>query len=262
MTDFRYLSSDLEALAGLENYYRWIFEEIRPFLGSRLAEVGAGIGTFSDILASGHLRVSQAPRLTVFEPAVNLHPRLLDNLQRNHPALMEGRRLIVQNGYFSLYPREFDTVIMINVLEHIEDDAGVVRTVFDSLSPGGSLVLFVPALEWLMSDLDRAVGHYRRYEKHGLEKLLQKEGFEVVKNTYFDFLGIAPWYLFYVLGRSRSVTPRAARLYDRWGVPLTRWLERFLPPVVGKSLLMVGRKPLPPPAAAAQPSDSHAGTPQ
>jgi SAM-dependent methyltransferase len=246
MTDFRYLSSDLEALAGLKNYYHWIFDEIRPFLGSRLAEVGAGIGTFSDILASGHLRVSTTPRLTVFEPAVNLHPRLLANLQRDQPALLAQRRLIVNNDYFSLSPREFDTVIMINVLEHIEDDAGVVRTIFDSLSPGGSIILFVPALEWLWSDLDRAVGHYRRYEKPGLENLLQKEGFEVVKNTYLDLLGIAPWYLFYVLGRSRSVTPRAARLYDRWGVPLSKWLERFSSPIAGKSLLMVGRKPLSP----------------
>ena len=242
MAEFTYLTSELEALTKLRNYYRWIFDEIRPFLGTRLAEIGAGLGTFTDILATNHLLAQPTVRMDVFEPAVNLYQQLADRLGQKHRDLIHTNRLVTHNGYFTPTHEQFDTIIMINVLEHIEDDRSAVRIAYDSLSPGGMIVLFVPALPRLFSKFDRAVGHHRRYTQPALSRLLREERLDVVKSSYMDVIGLVPWYLLNVLGGIQTVRPWMVRLYDRVLVPVTRRIERLWPPVLGKNALMIGRK--------------------
>jgi hypothetical protein len=108
--------------------------------------------------------------------------------------------------------------------------------------PGGTFVVFVPALPWLYSALDRAVGHYRRYEKPHLEGLLRAGRFDVVKSRYMDCIGVLPWYLLNVVGGRTSINPRLAHLYDSWLVPVTRWIEELQNPWFGKNVLIVARK--------------------
>jgi len=242
MAEFKYLTSELEELTKLRNYYRWIFDEIRPFLGTRLAEIGAGLGTFTDVLAANHLTSKPTAQLTAFEPAGNLYRQLADRLTRNHGALVQARRVVIHHGYFTPTHEQFDTIIMINVLEHIEDDRSAVHVACDSLSPGGTVVLFVPALPWLFSKFDRAVGHHRRYTRPALTRLLQEERLDIVKSQYLDVVGLLPWYLLNVLGGVQTVHPWMVQLYDRIFVPVTRRIERLWPPVLGKNILMVGRK--------------------
>lgn len=242
MADFKYLTSDLEALADLKNYYGWIIDEIRPFLGVRIAEVGGGIGTFTEFLVRAHLERHPASRLEVFEPASNLYPQLQEKVRGKFSNLIQAHRLLASNGYFHSPAERFDTVIMINVLEHIQDDREAVRIVDHALSPGGTFVVFVPALQRLYSALDRAVGHHRRYEKQQLEKLLLTAGFEVAKAKYMDCMGVLPWYLLNTLGGSRTINSHLAKIYDTVGIPATRWLESLWAPLIGKNILMVGRK--------------------
>lgn len=245
MSESQYLTSALEAQADLQNYYRWVFDEIRPFFGRRLTEIGAGIGTFTQVLVHAHLSVTPEARLEVFEPSSSLYHRLEDTMQGQYSDLIHSERLVVTQGYFQDSTQRFDTVIMINVLEHILDDVESIRVVYQSLAPGGTLAVFVPALPWLYSALDKAVGHHRRYEKSQLERLFVSGGFDVVKARYMDCLGVLPWYLLNVLGGSRSINPQLARFYDTWCVPLTRRIEGRCNPFVGKNILMVGRKNAP-----------------
>lgn len=240
--NFKGLPAELEAIANLRNYHQWILDEIRPFLGTYLAEIGGGIGTFADLLASDLLATSHTVSLTVFEPVAHLYQRMSENLATKHPHLMKAGRLSLTQGYFGSRTGEFDTVIMINVLEHIENDLEMVRTVYHSLSPGGILVLFVPALPWLYSALDKVAGHHRRYEKTLLENLCAAAGFEVIHSKYMDCFGVLPWYLIQVVWGSQSVSPGLTRVYDRWAVPLTRRLESLHPPYVGKNILVVSKK--------------------
>jgi SAM-dependent methyltransferase len=242
MQEFQYLTSDLEALAGLRNYYRWIFSEIRPFLGGRIAEVGAGIGTFTRVLLDNHVTASTEARLDAFEPARNLYHSLVTTLERGHRPVMDADRLVTHNLSFTSAPGQYDTVIMINVLEHIEDDVGFVRTVREALAPSGRFIIFVPAGPWLYSELDRSVGHYRRYTRATIDGLMRKSEFDILKTQYMDVLGVVPWYLVHVLGKSRHINPTMARLYDRVCIPLTRGLERVWTPAFGKNLLLVGEK--------------------
>ena len=241
-TEHDSLTSDLEALAGLENYHGWILDEIRPYLRPRLVELGGGIGTFTKLLVRTHLLPHPAARLEVFEPEKAFCQRLRDDLQLACPDLIRTGRLVVTEKFFLPSPDHCDTVIMINVLEHIQDDQESIRAAYHSLSPGGTFIVYSPALPWLYSPHDKAVGHHRRYEMDGLEQLMEKEGFVVVASKYMDCMGILPWYLLNVIGGSTSINPRLARLYDKYFVPLTRLIERLWHPRIGKNVLVVARK--------------------
>jgi len=242
-TEYESLICDLEVLAGMTNYHGWILDEISPYLGSRLAEIGAGIGTVTAMLALTHLTAHPSARLEAFEPSGPFWERLHMALEQAHHDLIRTDRLRITKGYFHPLPQHYDTIIMINVLEHIQDDQEAVRTAYQSLSPGGTFIVYSPALAWLYSPQDKAVGHYRRYTLGPLQQLFGQEGFTVIRAKHMDCMGVLPWYLLNVVGGATTINPHLAHVYDRWVVPITRWLERLWPPRIGKNVLIVGRKP-------------------
>lgn len=244
-SEFNYSTSDLEALADLDNYYKWILDEIRPFLGTHLAEVGAGIGNFTKFLVDAKLVGNPTSTLEAFEPASNLYRQLRDTLHHTHPVLTKTGRLITRHGTFQASAEQFDTIILINVLEHIEHDQEFVNLAHQSLTPGGVLIVFVPALQRLYSALDKAVGHYRRYEKTQLNALLVRGGFDISRAKYMDCVGVLSWYILHVLFGSQYISPLMARIYDRWFVPVTQRIENRWDPFIGKNILIVGKKSVP-----------------
>ncbi len=243
MTDTSSPAYELEALKHLTNYYAWIVEEAAPFLGSRIAEIGGGIGTFTAFLVHSHVLQHPQRSLEVMEPDPALYQSLVDHLQSRFHDLVQADRLRMTNGTFARPPQPFDSIVMVNVLEHIQDDEALVRTIHQSLTPGGTVIVFVPALQQLFSPFDKAAGHFRRYEKHRLQHMLEASGFRIAKAIYMDMAGILPWYLLNVLGRSRAINARLARLYDRWGIPVTKFIERRCGAPLGKNLLIIGQRP-------------------
>jgi SAM-dependent methyltransferase len=226
-----YPGKELEAMSFAVNYHNWIVGELTPFLGSRAVEVGAGRGDLSTVLLRTRLK-----HLYAFEPSPNMYPAL--------SAVTEGQsRITAINDYFEPDPAlgAIDSVLYINVLEHIEDDHAELARACKALRPGGRLLLFVPALRWLFSEADRSVGHFRRYHKKELVKLVEGAGFEVEKARYFDFAGIIPWYLNFVLLKN-SFSAGSVSLYDRVVVPPMRLVEKVLRPPIGKNVLLVARK--------------------
>jgi len=243
MTDTPSPAYELDALKNLTNYYTWIVEETAPFLGSHIAEIGGGIGTFTSLLVQLHVLRHPERSLEVIEPDPTLYQSLVDRLQNRFHDLVLADRLRMTNGTFTRLPQPFDSIVMVNVLEHIQDDEAMVRTIYQSLTPGGTVIVFVPALQQLFSPFDKAAGHFRRYEKHRLQHMLETSGFRIAKAIYMDMAGILPWYLLNVLGRSRAINARLARLYDRWGIPITKFIERRCGAPLGKNLLIIGQKP-------------------
>ncbi len=232
---FHYPADDLDAMASAVNYTRWIFDCFRPYLRGRVCEVGAGRGALS-----GHILAERGVAgLTICEPSANLHEQLV--LQH-----AGDQRVAVHQSIFadvaSAAPG-FDAVIYDNVLEHIEDDAGEAATIASALNPGGHLLVLVPALSWLYSDFDASIGHYRRYHRPQLRAVLESAGLEIVELRYMDMLGVLPWYLSMVLLKG-GLNTGAVKLYDRVGIPVSRFLEGLLPPPLGKNLLAVARRPL------------------
>jgi SAM-dependent methyltransferase len=137
----------------------------------------------------------------------------------------------------------FDAVLYLNVLEHIADDAQELRLAARVLRPGGALLVFGPALEWLYSELDYRAGHYRRYSLRRLRALASAAGLQVVSARYFDVLGVLPYLVVYRLSRHADIAGSTLWGYDRLVVPLSRLIQRAVPhPPLGKNVLLVAIK--------------------
>jgi SAM-dependent methyltransferase len=228
-----YAAFDLEAMQAAENYRRWILEQFAPLLiGKKVAEVGAGIGSNSVALAAMDLA-----ELHCFEPAGNLFPQLQRQLGNAKPERMQ-----LYNKVFEASLQSYDAVVYINVLEHIEDDHAEAAKMYAALRPGGYALILVPALPLLMSDFDRAIGHFRRYLPITLRAPFTAAGFTIERLHYLDLPGVLPWL---ITMRWLKLRPSMAsvRLYDRSAVPIARRLERWIRPPIGKNLVLVARRP-------------------
>jgi SAM-dependent methyltransferase len=177
---------DLQALARARRLCDWMFEQYSGEVRGSVAEVGAGIGTFSErILAAG------AENLLAVEPEPAPAAVLEERLAGDPRATVVRERLPFAP---SLGRSAFDLVVCQNVLEHVEDDAAALRTLSAALRPDGRLALLVPAHPRLFSELDRAFGHYRRYTRASLTQLVEQAGLQILDLYSFNLLGIAGWW--------------------------------------------------------------------
>ena len=231
----QYFGRDLEAMSHADGYYRWILREFSPYIRGRILEVGAGSGTLTEkLLQTG------AEHVTALEPSGNMFPLLQSRFSGN-PSVT------VRNQYLSVCATEFcsafDTVLYINVLEHVEDDRREMAMASECLAVGGHLLIFVPAMTGLFGTADELFGHFRRYTKTSLLNLFRDLNTEVRRCRYFDVMGMALWWLSFVLIRAKALSPAMVRLYDRIVVPWVSVLERVTDSwPAGKNLLLVARK--------------------
>lgn len=221
-------------MALAHNYYRWIMREFRPHLGNAVCELGAGIGTFSSLLLEEDIH-----RLILVEPAHNLLVCLRDRFTA------KGRVQVV-NGEVEAYAdrlreAQVDTIIGVNVLEHLKDDGRTLTTIGKVLPPGGKLLLFVPALPWLFGSLDEAFGHCRRYRKTELQTKVTEAGFQILELKFMNFPGIVSWFVAGRILRSRTLSPTMVHCYDRFVVPIVKTIEGCLSAPVGPSLLLIAQ---------------------
>lgn len=230
-----YHGRDLEVLAEMPRYYDWILDHFRPHLNGAAIEFGAGTGTISSRLRP-HVET-----LDLVEPSPNLVDHLLSRFDGDTKVSVYGRSL--EHHLSETGPEQYDSVIAVNLLEHIEDDSSAMKGFFDLLVPGGKACLFVPALPSLMSRLDFEFGHFRRYTRQSLGELADIAGFRLVEISYMDCLGIVPWFFVYRIGQSVSFNAHAVKLYDSLGIPFTRTLESLLKPRIGKNLVLIAEKP-------------------
>lgn len=232
-----YEGKDLEAMASATRYSAWITDDIRPYLGSRILEVGAGMGSLSRLLLE-----SEPEFFMALEPARRMFTELESAVR---PPDTVDYRLInatLPEAKSQVAVAEIDSIVYVNVLEHIEDDEAEMRTAFDVLKPGGVLTVYVPALPSLYGPFDRRVGHFRRYTKTSLTKVAVNAGFEIVSIRYRDLTGLLPWWLTAKILRADQLNAAAVKLYDRM-IPLVRTIDRITGPPIGKNLLLVGVKP-------------------
>jgi SAM-dependent methyltransferase len=173
--------------------------------------------------------------LEAIEPSANLYPRLAERLREIDPGhIGHAHRGTLSDTLESIRRTGTpDSVIYVNVLEHIEDDAKELQTIHSLLQPGGHALIFVPAHAGLMGSMDHQLGHYRRYTMTDLVRKCKAAGFTIRLSSYFDMLGIAPWWVKYCVLRSRTMEPAAVRFYDRYADPVCRLLESVIRPIIG-----------------------------
>lgn len=223
----------LDALECAPRFNQWMYESVRPWLGRRVAELGAGKGNLSDFF-----RRHENVLLTDYREDY------LDGLRRRFaetPALQYAKLDMTQSGdYEALRPFDPDTVVFLNVLEHIENDELVLRRLHEVLSPASRVIVLVPYNMRLYSEFDRELGHFRRYGKGELEGKLQAAGFRLVRQRFFNKVGVLAWYVANTLGGRRALTPTQLKVYN-FLTPLFQTLEPFLP-ISGLSTIVVAEK--------------------
>jgi SAM-dependent methyltransferase len=206
---------------------------IEPHCGSSVLEVGAGLGEFAAQLSGLDRHV-----VTDVDPAAvaSMAERFAGRPE------VEARVLDLADGAIDL-GTPVSTVVAINVLEHLDDDAGALRALASMTEPGGRIVLWVPAYMQLYGDFDRAVGHVRRYTPRTMTAAIRDAGLtpEVVKPV--NLLGGIAWWATVRRGGVGTPNPRLVRTYDRFVVPVTRALERRVTPPFGQSVLAVAGIP-------------------
>ncbi|MBV9242481.1 MAG: class I SAM-dependent methyltransferase [Acidobacteria bacterium] len=234
MSDVFYEGRDLEVLADMPNYYDWIMASFAPYVRGDVVEYGAGTGTVSCRLQP------LAERLTLVELSTNLIDKLRSRFggEANVSIVSEG----LEKHSAEAASNSSDTIVMVNVLEHIEDDVGALAQSFRMLRPGGHLLIFVPAMQGLMSELDVLHGHFRRYQKPDLISKIIAAGGTIRDCHYFDLAGVLPWFFLNKLLGNTKFDPRLVNIHDRYIVPISRAIERNVSPPFGKNLVAIAER--------------------
>lgn len=225
-------AATLERMSVAPAFNRWMFDRLRRWIGRRVLEIGAGIGNLSAFLVDRE-------RVVLSDTEPYYLTRLRERFAgRGNVAVVE-LRLPVANP--RLEAERFDTIVCLNVLEHIEDDRASLQAMRRLLQPGGRLALLVPALPALYGTLDQALGHFRRYTRGELVAKLGDAGFRLAHWEYFNLAGIPGWWFTGRVLRRRLLPTGALKWYDAL-VPLFR-LETLLPVRIGQSLITIGEVP-------------------
>lgn len=224
----------LENLANAHNYTSWIFGLVEPHLGDEVLEVGAGHGTFTEILSARGARVV----------ATDVSQRCADVLRDRFAG--DEHVTVVHGGADAVAGQPpFDSAVLINVLEHIPDDDAALRDLAATLRPGGRLILWVPAFQLLYSDFDRKIGHYRRYRKGELKAQLTRAGYQVAEIRYVNSVGALAWLVVARLMHRAPTGGRSVKIYDSYFVPVLKRLEGRRGAPFGQSVFAVATWPGP-----------------
>ncbi|MEK7388707.1 MAG: class I SAM-dependent methyltransferase [Elusimicrobiota bacterium] len=224
----------LETLSQASRFNDEVWSRVAPFLGEEILEIGMGIGIFTEKLLS---------RGRVF--GVDIVPEFVTHARQRLGKRPGLESVVADMGAGipdSLKDRSFDTIVCMNVLEHIENDKAALSRFYGMLKTRGRLILVVPAHKWLFNPLDSSDGHFRRYEKLELRSLMKDAGFLLEHEARFNFFGIAGWWINGTLLRRKDLPEGQMGIFDRAAPWLFR-LERLFGPPAGLSLLCVGVKP-------------------
>jgi SAM-dependent methyltransferase len=212
-------------------YRRYQFDLIAPHCGKSILEVGAGLGEFAE-------QFGDVDRLIV----TDVDPGAVAVLTRRFAGRPEVDVRRVELGKPPALEQPVASVVAINVLEHIDDDSGALRSLAGVVEDGGNLVLWVPGYQQLYGEFDRRVGHLRRYTPSSLARVVRRAGLDVELVKPVNLLGGVAWWLAVRRGGTTSPNSRMVAAFDRCVVPVTAVLERVVRVPFGQSVLCVARK--------------------
>lgn len=232
------MEESLEALQSLRNarwYSHWLVGHFSKYLSGEILEVGCGIGNFSRLL-------SQYGKIL----ATDINKAYLQRIKRE--LRIQGSKDItvgfgdIEKKNFSFKPgRKFDSVVCLNVLEHLKNDHKALKNLYSILKPGGFLILLVPADNILYGEIDKAIFHYRRYGKFDLKKLVRSAGFQILSLKKLNFIGGLGWFFSGKILRNKTISNSKVSLFSKLA-PFFLWFEKFIEPPIGTSLLLIARR--------------------
>lgn len=234
--DLAYAGDELEIFRHAGRWKAYFGQQIRPFVRGRVLEVGAGLGGTTTALFPGHVG-----RWVCLEPDRSLADRLRRGIRTTFGRV--GGLPEVISGTLADLPAcpGFDTILYIDVLEHIEEDATELGGASGLLNDGGHVVVVCPAHQWLFTPFDERIGHYRRYDAAGLRRLTPPNT-RLIRLRYLDSVGMLASLANRLVLRSAEPTLRQIKTWDRVLVPVSRVVDPLFAYRLGKSLLAAWKR--------------------
>jgi len=222
----------LRRMSALERYNDWIMEKIQPWVGNHILEVGAGIGNISRYFLNRESLI-----------LTDVQEEYLDALRKKFGSFpnVTIERYDLDDSAAHLRNRTIDTILALNVLEHIRDDVHALREMATLLVPGGRIILQLPAHPLLYGTLDRNLDHFRRYARRDITRKLTASGLEPEHISEFNLFGALGWFVSSRILRKKILSEGQLGLFNRL-TPLFMAVERKFPAPFGLSILAVGRK--------------------
>lgn len=211
-------------------YNSWLFELTKDHLGDEILEVGAGLGNMSRLLR-------KEGELT----AIDINKDYVDSLRKKFKNSISAGFGDIETGKYFFQNRRFSTVVCLNVLEHIKKHNQALSNMYDLLEKKGRLILLVPAHQLLFSNLDKKLGHFRRYNKSEVKNLLKKAGFRIEEIRYLNWWAAVGWFVFLRIFGTQHLPISKVSLFDKLG-KIFLWPEKFIEPPFGLSILAVAQK--------------------
>ncbi|HEX7042230.1 MAG TPA: methyltransferase domain-containing protein [Patescibacteria group bacterium] len=221
----------LEVLEEAENYNKWIADQFLPHLKGPILEIGSGTGNISGFFSK---------KSKIF--LSDIDKGLISHLKKKYP---KNKKQIIYLNIEKNTPKKFTgyfkTIIGINVLEHVKYDNKALKNLHSMLSKNGRLLLLIPAKKLAYTDLDRRLGHFRRYEKEELEIKLSKTGFKIEKLYSFNLVGLISWVVRNSIEKGNHLRGYQVIIFDKI-VPILRIIEGIFPPPFGVSYIVRAKK--------------------
>lgn len=223
----------LEMFSGTPHLNDWMLSKFGGRVRGQVLEVGSGIGNLTRII------LERADHVVATD-IDDAHLEILRRELGHEPRVTLSRFDLSEPAPPAVAERRYDAIVAINVIEHVDDDVAAVRQLASLLAPRGQLLVYVPALPLLFGTVDEALGHFRRYTRGSLAKLLQEAGLDPEPPRYMNLLGTAGWFLQGRVLRRRVLDERQVRIFERL-VPILR-REDAIPLPFGLGLTTTARK--------------------
>jgi len=229
-----YILADQARMTRAKNYFAWQARMVLPELGSRVLEMGCGIGNFTGMLLGREAVI-----------AVDVEAECIERVMERYSS--QNLRAFVfdmdAGRYGELARFRADTCVCLNVLEHVRSDDAAILGMASVLPSGGRIVLIVPAFPALFGPIDRNLGHYRRYTRGAVARLARDGGLRVKKLRYMNVAGFFGWWVNAHIFKREEQSEGQIDFFDRRVVPVASRVEAMIPPPFGQSIFAVLEKP-------------------
>ena len=231
-------AATLTVISKADKFNRWMYETIKPFLKGEILEVGSGIGNISKFLIPGELPVTLSDYNLLYR----------DHLQKkygHHKNVVSVISIDLQDPAFEQqyirFKEKFDTIFMLNVIEHLANDVRAAENCRFMLRTDGHLIILAPAYQFLYCHLDRELGHNRRYTLKRLSKIVLMAGLTILKKQYFNSLGIAGWLVSGKIFRTRKLGKNEMSAFNKL-VPVAKLCDKIIFNKAGLSAIVIAQK--------------------
>jgi SAM-dependent methyltransferase len=228
----------LKVISGADRFNEWVFDTVKPYSNGRILEIGSGTGNISGFFLRDGYKVTLSDLSQPF--CEKLRHEFSDNINLENVVNLD----LVESEFdfkYQAYLNSFDTIIAINVIEHIIDDNLAIENCSKLLKNHGRLIIMVPSYQILYNGFDKSLGHYKRYTLKSASDILVSNSFRIIHRQYFNFIGLLGWFVSGNIQKNRSIPHNQMKFYNRF-VPLFKLFDKLILKSSGLSTLVVGEK--------------------